>query len=486
MTLSRKLTIAFLLVAVTAAAIVAAFIRLTNATRLNQLILEQQRADFAALITDYYQHTGSVKGLDQFLRQINNPNPQQPLPNQPNQFNPQSLPSDRRNIFGFADANGFVIVPLQPQFLPGQRVPPEIIARNTPLEVKGTVIGTILSPPLPPGLTPQEQAYLDRTNQALTLAALGAALLALVVGFLLARTLTHPLRALTIATEKMAGGDLNQQVTITSHDEIGELAESFNRMSREVARANQLRKQMTADIAHDLRTPLTVIAGYVESMRDGDLAPTPERLDTIYTEIERLQRLVGDLRLLAHTDAGELRLNLQSIHPKDLLESAAAPFKFSAEQKGITLTVNAADDLPLIQVDESRMNRVLSNLISNALRHTPAGGSVSILATRRDKSTQVDRYTGKRAQTEPRSATRTTQHVLITVADTGEGIPSSDLPHIFDRFYRADKSRTDADGASSGLGLAIAKALVEAHGGRIWAESEVGGGTRMRVEMPVK
>ena len=476
MTLSRKLTIAFLLVAVTAAAIVAAFIRLTNATRLNQLILEQQRADFAALITDYYQHTGSVKGLDQFLRQINNPNPQQPLPNQPNQFNPQSLPSDRRNIFGFADANGFVIVPLQPQFLPGQRVPPEIIARNTPLEVKGTVIGTILSPPLPPGLTPQEQAYLDRTNQALTLAALGAALLALVVGFLLARTLTHPLRALTIATEKMAGGDLNQQVTITSHDEIGELAESFNRMSREVARANQLRKQMTADIAHDLRTPLTVIAGYVESMRDGDLAPTPERLDTIYTEIERLQRLVGDLRLLAHTDAGELRLNLQSIHPKDLLESAAAPFKLSAEQKGITLTVDAADDLPLLQVDESRMNRVLSNLISNALRHTLAGGVISILATRRDQNTTLTPG--------PSPEYGRGESILISVEDTGEGIPPSDLPHIFDRFYRADKSRADADGASSGLGLAIAKALVEAHGGRIWAESEVGRGTRMRVEVP--
>ena len=211
MTLTRKLTLAFLLIAVTAAAIVALSIRLTNATRFNQLVLEQQRADFAALVTDYYQQTGSIKGLDQFLRQLNNPQ-QQPLPNQPNQFNPQPLPSDRRNTFGFADANGVVIVPLLPQFPPGQRVSKEVLAHNEPVVVDGKSIGTILSPPAPLGLTPQEQAYLKRTNQALTFAALGAALLALIVGVLLARTLTRPLRALTEATEKMAGGELSQQV----------------------------------------------------------------------------------------------------------------------------------------------------------------------------------------------------------------------------------------------------------------------------------
>ena len=465
MTLTRKLSLAFIFIAVTAAVIVALSIRLTNTTRLNQLVLEQQRADFAALVTDYYQQTGSLKGLDQFLRQLNiqnQPQPNQNQPNQPNQFNPQPLPSDRRNLFGFADTNGIVIVPLLPQFPIGQRIPADILARNEPLEVDGILIGTILSQPAPIDLTPQEKAYLERTNQALTFAALGAALLALIVGVLLARTLTRPLRALTEATEKMAGGQLSQQVTVNSKDEIGELADAFNRMSREVVRANQLRKQMTADIAHDLRTPLTVIAGYVESMRDGDLAPTPERLDSIYAEIERLQRLVADLRLLAVTDAGELRLNLAPVNPAAFIERVAASFKLSAEQKGILLTVKADSDLPEIQADESRLERVLSNLVSNAIRHTPEGGKVSL------------------------HAARTTQHVVLTVADTGEGIPPADLPHIFDRFYRADKSRADADGASSGLGLAIAKALVEAHGGRIAASSVVGNGTRFEIELPVK
>ena len=487
MTLTRKLSLAFLLIAITAAAIVALSIRLTNATRLNQLVLEQQRADFAALVTNYYQQTGSVKGLDQFLRQINNPNPPQPpLPNQPNQFNPQPLPSDRRNLFGFADANGIVIVPLQPQFLVGQRAPKDVLAHNQPLVVDGKLIGTILSPPAPLGLTPQEQAYLERTNRALTFAALGAATLALIVGIWLARTLTRPLRALTDATEKMAGGELNQQVAVNSKDEIGELAESFNRMSREVAKANQLRRQMTADIAHDLRTPLTVIAGYVESMRDGDLAPTPERLDSIYAEIERLQRLVADLRLLAVTDAGELRLNLAPVNPKGLLERVAASFNLSAEQKEIALSVEADPNLPEIQADESRLDRVLSNLVSNAIRHTPNNGSVSIRATRKEGGTQVDRYTRTQVHTNTDVELRNTQYVVITVADNGEGIPSTDIPHIFDRFYRSDKSRTDADGASSGLGLAIAKALVEAHGGRIKVSSAVGNGTKFEIELPVK
>jgi signal transduction histidine kinase len=475
MTLTRKLTLAFLLVAVTAAAIVALSIRLTNATRLNQLVLEQQRADFAALVTDYYRQRGSIIGLDQFLRQLNNPAPQaqpQNQPGQPNQFNPQPPPSDRRNLFGFADAQGFVIVSLAPQFLPGQRVPPDVLARNEPLVVDGVFLGTILSQPLPIDLTPQEKAYLERTNAALTYAALGAAALALIFGVLLARTLTRPLRALTDATEKMAGGELSQQVTVNSKDEIGELADSFNKMSREVAKANQLRKQMTADIAHDLRTPLTVISGYVESMRDGDLAPTPERLDSIYAEIERLQRLVADLRLLAVTDAGELKLNLAEVNVASLLERVAASFKLSAEQKGIALIVEVESSLPEIQADESRMDRVLSNLVSNAIRHTPSGGKVTLSAI---AGTQVDRYTGKQG--------RNTQHVVITVADTGEGIPPADLPHIFDRFYRADKSRTDA---SSGLGLAIVKALVEAHGGRIGVESELGRGTRFEIEFAVK
>jgi len=472
MTLTRKLTLAFLLVAVTAAMLVAAFIRFTGATRFNQLILDQQRADFSALVTDYYQQTGSLVGLDEYLHQAIRPNPQPgqgPGAGRPNGQNQPPQQNDRRNLFGFADAQGVVIVPLAPLYQPGQHVPENTLAENEPLNVDGVFVGTILAKPAPIDLTPEERSYLQRTNNALTFAALGAALLALIVGLLLARTLTRPLRALTLATEKMAGGDLNQRVEVNSKDEIGELAESFNRMSGQVSRANLLRKQMTADIAHDLRTPLTVIAGYVESLRDGDLSPTPERLGIMHTEIERLQSLVEDLRLLALTDAGELRLNLQSLQVKDLLESAANSFRLSAQQKGIELTVEAAEGLPAVRADEARLNRVLGNLVGNALRHTNKGGKVALRA---------DFTPGPSPKGEEGK-------ILISIEDTGEGIPPADLPFIFDRLYRGDKSRTDAGGASSGLGLAIAKALVEAHGGRIWAESEVDRGTRIMLELSV-
>ncbi|HMN59116.1 MAG TPA: HAMP domain-containing sensor histidine kinase, partial [Anaerolinea sp.] len=154
----------------------------------------------------------------------------------------------------------------------------------------------------------------------------------------------------------------------------------FNAMSAKVAQANQIRRQMTADIAHDLRTPLTVISGYIESMRDGILAPTPERLDMMYSEINRLQDLVGDLRLLSSVDAGELPLHTQMLSPRYLLERAAAPFQPGAEQQKVTLRVEAADDLPQVNVDEGRMMQVFSNLLSNALRYTPEGGEIVLSA----------------------------------------------------------------------------------------------------------
>jgi signal transduction histidine kinase len=284
--------------------------------------------------------------------------------------------------------------------------------------------------------------------------------LALVLGLLLARTLTLPLRALTRASQGIARGELEQQVKVTSQDEIGQLARAFNRMSLEVARVNLLRKQMTADIAHDLRTPLTVIAGYIESMRDGVLAPTTERLALIYAEIERLQTMVGDLRMLSQADAGELALNPQSVSPAALLERSATLFQHKAEQQGVTLSVAAPADVPDILVDEARLMQVLDNLLSNALRFTPAGGKIR-LAARAEKD-----------------------RLILTVKDTGSGIAPEELPSIFDRFYRAEKSR-HAEAGESGLGLAIVKALVEVHGGRVWAESPPGEGATIFLEFPI-
>jgi signal transduction histidine kinase len=263
-----------------------------------------------------------------------------------------------------------------------------------------------------------------------------------------------------VAAHSISQGKLEQQVIVKSNDEIGQLATAFNRMSQEVARENQLRLQMTADIAHDLRTPLTVISGYIEAMQEGVLKPTPQRLSLIYSEIERLQNLVGDLRMLSLADAGELSLNPQQLSPKMLLDRAAALFKHQADQQNVSILVEAASDLPEIRVDEARMMQVFGNLITNALRYTPRDGKILL------------------------SAHSSGNAMEISVHDTGAGIEPDELPYIFERFHRGDKSRHNESG-ESGLGLAIVKALIESHGGTTSAESTPGQGTTIHMLLPL-
>lgn len=464
--LTGKLTLAFLLVALTATFLVAVVIRLYSAEQLNRLVVDQQRSEYKELLEEYYQANGSFLGIGELLwRDVDQGGPG---PGSQDTFDPSKSrrrdftyfrPDRRRNLFGIANARGVVILPLIPHFPPGARVPGMILSQAEPVEVDGVNVAYILTAPNPPDFTPAERAFLNRTNSALWIAAFGASLVALAVGLILARTLTRPLRALTLAARNITQGELEQQVEVKSGDEIGQLSEAFNRMSREIARVNRQRRQMTADIAHDLRTPLTVIAGYIESMSDGVLPPTHERLDLIHNEIDQLQRLVNDLRTLSRADAGELTLNITPILPKILLENAAASYQYQAKQNGIALKVEAGDHLPSVEVDESRMAQVFSNLISNALRFAPEGGEIRLTAA-------LDG-----------------DDIVFGVIDNGPGIPTEDLPHIFERFYRGDQSRSE-QGGDSGLGLAITKALVEAQGGTISVASTLGEGTRFKLCFP--
>ncbi|MBN1450977.1 MAG: HAMP domain-containing protein [Anaerolineales bacterium] len=456
--LTLKLTLAFLLVAVAAAGLVASFVRWSNPERLNQLLLEQNRAELKAALMDYYTSNGDWRGVEDYLRSTGN---LPLLPPPPEGNNPQPPPQDRREMFGLTGPNGVVILPLLPNFQRGAQVPKNVLRNGDPIEIDGKIAGTILSPPEPVNLSREEQAYLERTNQALWLASGVAVLVALIVGILLARSLTSPVHALTQAAQRMTAGELEQQVKVSSNDEIGQLAQAFNQMSNQLAEKDRLRQQMTADIAHELRTPLTVIAGYAESMKEGVLYPTEDRLALIHHEIEHLQRLVEDLRTLSRADAGELALNRQSISPTELLSQVAATYGHQAEQKQIKLSLNVEKDLSNIFVDETRLMQVLGNLVSNAIRHTPEGGQIS-LCTRSNESGWA----------------------ALEVADTGPGIAVEDVPHVFERFYRADESRADSDGGS-GLGLAIAKAIVEAHGGNIEVESRPGEGTVFTVYLSV-
>jgi signal transduction histidine kinase len=290
--------------------------------------------------------------------------------------------------------------------------------------------------------------------------ALGAVALSLILGAVLARALTRPIRDLTTATTGVAAGDFEQKVPIRSDDELGELARSFNLMSTELARSLALRRQMTADIAHELRTPISIVLGHTEAIHDGVLPMTTETFEVIRDEALRLERLVEDLRTLSLADGGEMTLTPEPTAPLALLVQASKAYRPQAEQKDITLTFEADPGLPEVMVDPDRMAQVLGNLIENSLRHTPPGGRVRLAAT------------------ESQGAVR------IRVEDSGPGIDPEDLPRVFERLYRTDKSR-QRDSGGSGLGLAIARSIVVGHGGKIWAESEPVAGATFVLDLPI-
>jgi two-component system, OmpR family, sensor histidine kinase BaeS len=442
--LTVKLILAFLLISVIGIGLAAVIARVATGRQFDRFIMDRTRGEFVASAANYYQAHGSWTGASDYFRQLNAPQPGAP---------------QRPSPFVLVDLTGAAIAPANPGRA-DERFQPAALARGQAVEVDGHRVGTVIDAGRAPPLNDREAQYVAGTNQALLLAALGAAVIALLLGVVLARTLTQPVRDLTRAIEAMSRGELRQEVPVRSADELGTLTQAFNQMSADLARANELRRQQIADIAHDLRTPLTVITGYIEALRDDVLKPTPARFEAMNNEALHLKRLVDDLRTLSLADAGELPMQIERLAPRALLDRLAAAHAPQAAERQIALAVSAGPDVPDVDVDPERMAQVLGNLVTNALRHTPAGGRIDLSA----------RAEGAR--------------VALVVVDTGEGIPADALPHVFDRFYRGDPARSQQDG-ESGLGLAIAKSIVEAHGGTIAVASTFGHGTTFTITLPV-
>ncbi len=446
--LTVKLTLAFLVVALTGAGLVTIFLGRQTQQEFNRFILLSYQREIVDLAVTYYENNGGWGGLataSPHIPPIRTRRGDGPAP----------------DLFTLLDEEGQVLLAGR-QYEIGEQLSRSEMERAVPVKVDGRTVGWILFGQAPvqarnlPGSP--ELDFLHRMQQALVWGALGATVFALLIGIFLARTISRPVRELTGATKRVAAGELGVQVPVRTQDELGELANSFNQMSADLAQSNQARRQMTADVAHDLRTPLSVILGYTEALRDGKLQGTPQMYGVMHSEARHLSHLIDDLRFLSLADAGELPLQRRDVAPLDLLNRTAAAHQAAAEQKQIDLQVQVAPNLPDLHVDPERMAQVLGNLISNALRHTPAGGSVVL------------------------AAKRGTEGILLQVRDTGSGIAAADLPYIFHRFYRGDRSRQQ--NGESGLGLAIAKSIVEAHGGTITAESTPGVGTTFTITLP--
>jgi signal transduction histidine kinase len=307
--------------------------------------------------------------------------------------------------------------------------------------------------------------FRNAVNQALIWSGLAALVAAVVVSAFLSRKVVAPVQEMRAASKRIAEGYYDQRVQVhgdlETGDELSQLAVSFNQMADALAQTERMRRQLIGDVSHELRTPLTAIKGSIEGLIDGVLRPTPETLEEIYREVDRLQRLVSDLQELSRVEASTDPLEMKPIDITQSIRSVTQHIHSQFDEKKVALEVDLPTGLPKVQADEDRINQVLINLIGNALQYTPSGGVVRV------------------------SVKKLGSEIQVSIEDTGIGIAAEPLPHLFTRFYRVDKSRSRA-GGGSGIGLTISKYLVEAHGGRIWVESEgVGKGSKFSFTLPL-
>jgi signal transduction histidine kinase len=363
-------------------------------------------------------------------------------------------------MFTVVDADGVVRFG-GPGYVPGQRLAPQVYQGAVPVEVDGDVVGWLIVGREAFAQTGSERQFFERLTTTFLLGAGAASVTALLAGALLARSLTRPLVELTAATRAVAAGDFGRKVSVESRDELGQLAHSFNRMSQALETWRQQRRRMTADIAHELRTPLTIILGHLDAIEDGVLQRGDRALEVIRDETNRLARLVEDLRILTRADAGELHLTRRPVDLNDLARQAVEAHRIEARPKNVDLRLESSDGPAPAEVDGDRMLQVLDNLLANALRHSPEGGTVTV------------------------GVGGAGQGARLWVRDGGPGIPEDELGRVFERFYRTDQARRREDGGS-GLGLAIARSIVEAHGWRIWVESAPGAGSTFLIGAPVE
>lgn len=459
-----KMAAGFVLVALVAVGLVAVLANRITAHQFQVYVSQGRLARAARLapqFADYYARQDSWAGVEVFMAGLD-----EASGTGRGQGRGVGTTSSTNRLL-LAGADGRVVADSAGELV-GEDLGADTLAAGVPIEVDGRRVGILLATAQENVHESLEAQFVREVNRSLWWAGLAAAVLALVLGLLLARQLTAPLRALTQAAGQLTAGRRQApdegavpQVQVRSDDEIGELGLAFNQMARSLAHQETLRRNLMADIAHELRTPLSVIRSDVEALLDGVYQPTPQALASLHDETLMLARLVDDLRALAQAEAGQLRLQRRPVDLGELLAGVAASFHAAAEAQGQRLELALPAELPPVEADAQRVRQVVANLLSNAFHHAADCGQVVVSAAALPGP--------------PGSA-----GVQVSVADDGPGIPPEELAHLFDRFWRGQGARAEG----SGLGLAIARELVRAHGGQIWAESAPGQGAAFHFTLP--
>ena len=447
-----RLILSFALVALAAIGSVLLITQQTITSEVHTFMMRGGMMGFSTLVEeleDYYQANGTWQGVEELLQNV-----------RPGQGMGMMGRGPRMRV---ADARGKVVVDNQnaPQgTLTTAERKGAVVLRNNRGQVTGYLVVAGSSE------FDSEQQLLAGLARAGWIAAGISGVLALVLAFLLSYSLLRPVGELTRAAAKMAGGDLSQRVAARGRDEIGSLGRAFNHMAASLEQANQSRKAMTADIAHELRTPIAIQRAHLEALEDGVYPLTVENLRPVLEQTGSLTRLVEDLRTLALADAGELALERAAVDLPALVRRVVERFQPEAERRGVRLEAPSAQAaaheqaLAGLPLDGGRVEQILNNLLSNALRYTPQGETVSVRVGRQGSWAEV------------------------SVADSGPGIPAEALPRLFERFYRADKARSREEGGT-GLGLAIARQLAQAHGGDLTVTNRPEGGAEFILRLPV-
>ncbi len=464
--LRTRLILNYLVIIVATAGLVVLLANRITANRFNYMVSHagQMRAqNLAPWFASYYGQVGSWDGVDEFIASY--PVGQWRPPGRYGQQG-SGMPMMGMGMTEPTSEERLLLVGTDGQLIAdsGDENTPIHLSdadrdKGAPILVSDRQVGTLFIASSLGRLTPNQANFLEQVNRLMLVTAAAAVLAVLVVGSFQAQRIVAPVKALVEAAGRVAGGDLSQRIPVTSQDELGEMATAFNTMAAELEHQQELRHRAMTDIAHELRTPLSVLQIELESIEDGLTTPTPEVVAGLQSDVAHLRRLVEDLRTLSLADAGELQLEAEPVEMGDLIRGVVNRVRGMARSQNITLEIQLPDAALPVTGDDQRLAQVLLNLLSNALQHTPPDGQITV------------------------TVRRVEDKVHVTVQDTGEGIPSQDLPHIFERFYRADRARS-RDTGGSGLGLSITRSLVEAHGGRIWAHSAEGDGSAFTFTLP--